>query len=283
MPHVCLRGTKTQVGELENHGCRVDESSGHADESRGQAKASTVLNTGETVTMGNGGGTSAKPGTEDAGRDGAEPDNLANWSDTLSGHRDVPDTRDGIVQRRTEVVRLNSPLHIDTTADTTEYISTCQYTATQLNLPGKPEKQPTNDQAESRSHVGTPNMWVDMCGVAKRANTAGNTQQRVSTCTEDPEPPDLPDRSTRACIDEADGLESCPGMLSIRIHVQGDAGNWKRPEKMSETLDLLAEGQNHAGVSQRGSKANRTCRTRAQARRGHGFTRRALRTTREYL
>ena len=107
MPHVCLGGTKMQVGELESHGCQVDKSSGHVDESRGQTKASTVLNTGETVTMDNGGVTGAKPGTGDARRDGAGPDGLGNWSDASIAHRDVPCTPNGT----------------NTTADATEYIS----------------------------------------------------------------------------------------------------------------------------------------------------------------
>ena len=57
MPRMCLGGTKTQVGELESHECQVDKSSGHASKSRGQARASTALNTDETVIRGNGGGT----------------------------------------------------------------------------------------------------------------------------------------------------------------------------------------------------------------------------------
>ena len=48
-PHVCLGGTKTQVGKVESHRSRVDKLNGQANESRGQAKASTVLNTCETV------------------------------------------------------------------------------------------------------------------------------------------------------------------------------------------------------------------------------------------
>ena len=57
MPRMCLGGMKTQVGELESHECQVDKSSGHVSKSRDQARASTALNTNETVIRGNGGGT----------------------------------------------------------------------------------------------------------------------------------------------------------------------------------------------------------------------------------
>ena len=76
-------------------------------ESRGQADASTVLNTRKTAAMGNGDGTGTRSDAGGARRDGVRPDGHANWSDTSSGHRDVPDTRNGT----------------NTTADTTETIS----------------------------------------------------------------------------------------------------------------------------------------------------------------
>ena len=89
---------------------------------------------------------------------------------------------------------------------------------------------------------------------------AGNTQKCISTCTEDPELPYLPSRSTRACIDKADGLESCPGLLSVHIHIHGDADNSKRPAKMAETPDLPARGAElHRNVPER--LANRMCQT----------------------
>ena len=96
-----------RVGELESHGCQADKSSSHVDESRGQGKASTVLNTGETVTIDNSGVTGMKPGTADVRRDGAGPNGLGNWSDVSIAHRDVPCT----------------PNSTNTTADVTEYIS----------------------------------------------------------------------------------------------------------------------------------------------------------------
>ena len=91
MPHVCLGGTKTRVGELKSQGGQVDESSGHVDESKGQTIATMRLNIGETITTGNGGGTTgARSGTRDARPDGAGPDDPGNWSDALSEHKDVP-------------------------------------------------------------------------------------------------------------------------------------------------------------------------------------------------
>ena len=58
--------------------------------------------------------------------------------------------------------------------------------------------------------------------------------------------PDLPARGAVSHAGEPerprektnDGLDSCPGMLSIRIHVQGDVGNLRRPVKPSVTLNL---------------------------------------------
>ena len=68
------------------------------------------------------------------------------------------------------------------------------------DLPVEPERQPTNDRAESRSCVGMLNtVWVDMHGVANHMNTDEYMQQRVSRCAEDPKVPDLPIRSTRLC------------------------------------------------------------------------------------
>ena len=91
MPHVCLGGMKTRVGELKSQGGQVDESSGHVDESKGQMIATMRLNIGETITTGNGGGTTgARSGTRDARPDGAGPDDSGNWLDTLSEHKDVP-------------------------------------------------------------------------------------------------------------------------------------------------------------------------------------------------
>ena len=58
--------------------------------------------------------------------------------------------------------------------------------------------------------------------------------------------PDLPARGAVSCSGEPerpreqtdDGLDSCPGMLSVHIYVQGDVGNLRRPVKLSVTLNL---------------------------------------------
>ena len=58
--------------------------------------------------------------------------------------------------------------------------------------------------------------------------------------------PDLPARGAVSRAGELerprgqkdDGLDSCPGMLSVRIHVQGDMGNSRRPAKLSVTPNL---------------------------------------------
>ena len=60
MPRICLGGTKMRIGEVESHKCRADKSNGRVNESRSQADASTVLNTCETASMGDGGGTGAR-------------------------------------------------------------------------------------------------------------------------------------------------------------------------------------------------------------------------------
>ena len=77
-PSMCLGGTKTQVGEVESHKCRVGKSNGWVNESKGQADASTMSNTCETVAMGDGGGTGARLDAGGARRDGAGPDGHAN-------------------------------------------------------------------------------------------------------------------------------------------------------------------------------------------------------------
>ena len=58
--------------------------------------------------------------------------------------------------------------------------------------------------------------------------------------------PDLPARGTVLRSGEPerprekmdDGFDSCPGMLSVCIYVQGDVGNLRRPVKLSVTLNL---------------------------------------------
>ena len=161
-PHVCLGGTKTQIGKVESHGCQADKSRGQANESRGQADASMVLNTCETADMGDSGGTGMRLDAGGASCDGAGPDGLANQSDTSSGHMDVPGICNGT----------------NTTADATETISICQNGPQTQNLPVDAGK---HDLATPRSHAGTLNVWVDTHGIAIHANTAGDMKRHVST------------------------------------------------------------------------------------------------------
>ena len=255
-PRVCLGGTKMRVGERKGHGCRADESKGQANESKGQADASTVLNTCKTVAMGDGGGTGARSDAGDARRDRVGPDGHANQSDALSGHRDVPDI-------------CNS---VNTTADATESISTRRNTPQMQNLPVKAWKR---NKVESRSCAGMPNMRVDTHGIAIHVNTAGDTQKHISTRTEDTKVPDLPTGSTTLRQDGTDGLESCPGMQTARVHVQ-DVAESNKSENTSVKSGLLPEAQNRVEMVQRGWKAKRTRRTRA-------YECTALRMTPEHL
>ena len=64
--------------------------------------------------------------------------------------------------------------------------------------------------------------------------------RNLSARTADPEPLDIPASSTRSCTEEADGPESCPGMLRARIHVHGDGNGSRRPGNVSEISDLSA-------------------------------------------
>ena len=69
----------------------MDKSRGQANGLRDQADALTVLNTCEMADMGDSGGTGTRSDAGGARHHGAGPDGQANWSDALSGHRDVPD------------------------------------------------------------------------------------------------------------------------------------------------------------------------------------------------
>ena len=222
-PSVCLGGTKTRVGEVESHGGQADESNGQANRSRGQVAASTVLNTCETSSMGNNGGTAARSDAGGARRDGPGPDGHANRSDASNGHRDVPDTGNGM----------------NTTADTKETISTRRNVPQMQNLPVDAGRR---DEVESRSRAGMPNMRVDTHGIAIHANTAGDTQKRVSTRTEGTKPPDLPTGCTKPRRDGTDGLESHAHTQTARIHVQDVGNESNEPANTSVTADLPANG-----------------------------------------
>ena len=87
MPRMCLGGMKTQVGELESHKCQVDRLNSHASKSRGQAKASTVLNTDETVIRGNGGGTGKMRDMMELGLMALQPVRCIGWAQGCANHQ----------------------------------------------------------------------------------------------------------------------------------------------------------------------------------------------------
>ena len=222
-PHVCLGGTKTQIGEVESHGCRADKSRGQANESRGQADASMVLNTCETADMGDSGGTGARSDAGGASCDGAGPDGLANQSDASGGHMDVSGICNGT----------------NMTADATETIGIRQNGPQTQNLPVDAGK---HDPAMPRSHAGMLNMRIDTHGVAIHTNTAGDTQKHVSTGPADPKPQDLPIRCTRPCQDGTDGLESYAGMQTACVHVQDIAAKSNTSANVSVKSGLPVNG-----------------------------------------
>ena len=91
----------------------MDKSRGQANGLRDQADALTVLNTCEMADMGNSGGTGTTCGQMLEVQDTTELGQMAtNWSDALSGHRDVPDIHNSM----------------DMTADTTKNQYTSKYT-----------------------------------------------------------------------------------------------------------------------------------------------------------
>ena len=86
------------------------------------------------------------------------------------------------------------------------------------------------------------NIQVDMHGVAYHANTAGDTQEHVSTCPENPKLPDSPTGSAMRQAGETDGLEAHAGTQRARTHVHHVGNNSNRPAKTSIMLDLPARG-----------------------------------------
>ena len=100
------------MGEFKSHSSWGDVFNDRVNGLRGQTDASTVLKTNETVGIGNGDSTGAKPGAGSARR---VEDGHRNWSNVLSrqwarGHA------------------KHSQQH-GMTADMKEYISTCRDTA----------------------------------------------------------------------------------------------------------------------------------------------------------
>ena len=194
-----------------------------ANESTGQVDALTVLNTCKTADKGDSGGPGARLDAGGANCNGVGPDSHANQSDASSGHRNVPDIHNST----------------NTTADTMETISTRQNALQMQNLPVDTGRY---DQAKPRSCAGMPNMRIDMHGVTYHANTAGNTQQHISTWPADPKPQDLPTGCTRPCRNGMDGLESCLGMQMACVHIQDIADKSNTSENMSIMCDLPANG-----------------------------------------
>ena len=125
------------------------------------------------------------------------------------------------------------------TADTKETISTRRNVPQMQNLPVNAGRR---DEVEPRSCADAPNMCIDMHGVAMHANMAGDTQRRISTCTEGTKPQDLPTGSTTPRQDGTDELESDTGMQTARIHVQDVANKLNKPANTSVTADLPARG-----------------------------------------
>ena len=168
-------------------------------ESKGQADASMVLNTCETVAMGDGGGPGARSDAGGVRHDRAGPDGHANQSDTSSGHRNVLNTCNGT----------------NTIADAMESISTRRNVPQMQDLPVEVQRR---DKVESRSRADMPNMHIDTHGIVYHANMAGNRQRHISTWPADPKPQDLPTGCTRPCRDAMDGLESHAGTQARRRH-----------------------------------------------------------------
>ena len=194
----------------------MDKSKGQVNESRGRAKASTVLNTCETADMGDGDGTGVRSDAGGASCDGVGPDGHANRSDASSGHTDVPGICNGT----------------NMTADARETISTRQNTPQMQDSPIKAQRR---DKVESRSHAGMPNMRIHV-------NTAGDTQRHVSTRPGDTKAPNLPTGSTKPCRDGMDGLESYPGMQTARVHAQDVGKKLNIPANASVMQNLPANG-----------------------------------------
>ena len=147
----------------------------------------------------------------DVRHDGAGPEDHGNQSNVLSGHRDVLGTCKGM----------------DTSADPMESISTHQNTMQTQILPVG------CDEAKLRSCVGMLNMQVDMHGVAYHMNTAGDMQEHVSTCPENPKLPDSPTGSAMRHTGEMDRLEAHAGMQRAHTHVHHIGNNSNRPAKTS--------------------------------------------------
>ena len=74
------------------------------------------------------------------------------------------------------------------------------------------------DKVAPKSRVGTPNVCTGTYRITNHANTAGDKQEIVSIRLAGTKRPDIHGGSTKSCTDEADGLKSCSGVLSMPTH-----------------------------------------------------------------
>ena len=206
---------KTRIGEVKSHGSRADKSKDQVNESRGRAKALTVLNTCETVAMGDSGGTGARLDAGDARRGGVGPDGHANWSDVSSGHRDVPDIRNGM----------------NTTADTKETISTRPEDTKAPDLPtgSTTPRQDGTDRLES--HAGTQMACIHVQDIADKSNTSANVSVKS----------DLPARGAEPCVGEPNRLDNPTDASDVCTRMQSIADGSRRP---ANNLEHVRRSQN---------------------------------------
>ena len=215
-PRVCLSGTKMQIGEVESHRSQADESRGQANKSRGRVDASTVLNTCETVAMDDSDGTGARLDAGDARRDRVGPDGHANWSDVLSGHRDVPDIRNSM----------------NTTTDTKETISTRPEDTKAPDLPTGSTRSCPDETDRLESHAGMQMACIHVQDIGNESNEPENTSVTQN----------LPANGTELCMGEPNRLEIPMDMLDTYTCMQRVVDNLRRPTDNSECIRKFQNG-----------------------------------------
>ena len=89
--------------------------------------------------------------------------------------------------------------------------------------------------------MGTLNMQTDMHGIAAHTNTAGDMQESISACPANSKLPDSPG-SIRPCPGKMDGLENCPGMQRVYIHMHNVRDGSRTPANALESQDLPVRG-----------------------------------------
>ena len=120
----------------------------------------------------------------------------------------------------------------DTSADMTRTTSTSKYHSN-IKLTWETQSLKSKNCAGMPKHV---DRYAWHCNTCKYS---GNHQYWPSRH----ESPNSPTGSTRSCADEMDGLESCPGTLSIHMHVHGDRKSLRRCVKVSECQTYLLGGE----------------------------------------